>query len=60
MRIPHPVLVHDLLTLLKLKVYSETDNGTEFELQCDIFHGPEWNMEFSISEKTLYRHFSNF
>ena len=60
--------------LLKLELISETDNGNELEFQCQINHGPEWNMEFSIPIQFVlldslipiqffclipYRHFSN-
>ena len=34
--------------LSKLNSISETDNGIQFKLQCDINHGPNWNVEFSI------------
>ena len=32
----------------KLKFISGSDNCTEFEFQCQIYHGPEWKVEFSI------------
>ena len=46
--------------LSKLKFISESDNRTESEFRCQINHGPEWNVEFSISIQTPYRYFSNF
>ena len=30
--------------LMKLKFISEIDNDLEFELQCHINHGPQWNV----------------
>ena len=33
---------------------SETDDAIEVKLQCDINHGPEWNMDFSIPIKSSY------
>ena len=44
--------------LLKLKFISETDNGIEFEFQCQINHGPKGNVEFSIPIQSPYRQFS--
>ena len=32
-KIPHSILVHDLLAI-EIKIYSETANGTGFEFQC--------------------------
>ena len=37
-----------IYVLLKLKFKSKIDNVIEFELQCQINHGLEWNVEFSI------------
>ena len=36
-----------IYVLLKLKFISETGNCIEFEFQCQINHGPEWNVKFS-------------
>ena len=39
--------------LLKSKFISESDSGIKSEFQCQINHGPEWNVEFSIPHKRL-------
>ena len=55
-RIPHSVLVHDLLDIEIDYSISDTDNGIEFKSPCKINHGPEMNVGFSIPMQTHYRH----
>ena len=45
--------------LLKLKFISNSYNGIESEFQCQINHGPEWNMEFSIPIQSPYKALTN-
>ena len=49
-----------IYALFKLKFISETDNGIEFECQCQINYGPEMNVEFSIPIQIPYSYFSDF
>ena len=46
-RIPHSILVHDLLAI-EIKIISETSNCNKFKSQCqEVNHGPlEWSSEF--------------
>ena len=47
-------------SLLKSKSIPETDKGIEFEIQCRVNHGPEWNVEISIPIQTPNSmHFTN-
>ena len=41
-------------------LFSETDNCIEFKFQCQINHGPEKDLEFSVPIQTPDRNFSNF
>ena len=45
-KIPHSILVSDLLAIEIKNFIPETNDGITSTLQCHVNHGPGWNVEF--------------
>ena len=58
MRVPHSILVHDLLAI-EIKILFQKVTVALNLVQFQINHGPEWNVEFLIPIQSPYRPFSN-
>ena len=58
-RSSHSILVHDLLAIEIKILFLKMTIVSEFKFHCQINHGPEWNVEFSIAIEIPYRHCSN-